>query len=294
MVAAGPSFVKIGQILSSRPDLLPKPYLAALSTLQDAAAPFSSALARAVIEQELGAPVAAVFSNLSPEPVAAASLGQVYRGTLAVTGQDVAVKVQRPGVAATLAMDMALLRRLAAAVDARAPALAALADFVVAQPLAPLVDEFAARLFGELDYIAEGQSAEKFEALYAGEGTRVRVPGVVWSATARRVLTTEWCEGVKLTDAAAMDAAGLNVVDMVRVGIECTLRQLLEVSRGGGVCVCGGGGGGGGGDSGFCVDRSPPHPTHPPHHSTASSTPTPTPATCWPPPTATWWCSTLG
>ena len=254
MVAAGPSFVKIGQILSSRPDLLPKPYLAALSILQDAAAPFSSALARAVIEQELGSPVDQIFATLSPEPVAAASLGQVYRGTLASTGQDVAVKVQRPGVAATLAMDMALLRRLAAAVDARAPALAALADFIVAQPLAPLVDEFAARLFGELDYIAEGQSAEKFEALYAGEGTRVRVPGVVWSATARRVLTTEWCEGVKLTDAAAMDAAGLNVVDMVQVGIECTLRQLLEVSKRGwrrgkrrGL---------------FCVDRSPTPPPH--------------------------------
>ena len=217
---------QVGQILSSRPDLLPPPYLSALATLQDGTAPFSTALARAVVESELGASVDSVYSSFSPQPVASASLGQVYKATLRATGEEVAVKVQRPGVAASLAVDMALLRALAAALDARVPALAALADIVIAQPVAPLVDEFAAALFGELDYVQEGRAAETFASLYAG-APRVRVPGVVWSATRRRVLTLEWIDGVKLTDDAAMARLGLSVVDLVKVGVECTLRQLL-------------------------------------------------------------------
>ena len=96
---------QVGQILSSRPDLLPPPYLSALATLQDGTAPFSTALARAVVESELGASVDSVYSSFSPQPVASASLGQVYKATLRATGEEVAVKVQRPGVAATLARD---------------------------------------------------------------------------------------------------------------------------------------------------------------------------------------------
>lgn len=91
----------------------------------------------------------------------------------------------------------------------------------------PLVDEFARRLFGELDYLQEGESCEKFAKLYA-HVPRVRTPGIHWGATARRVLCMEWIDGVKLTDKAKMDAAGLSILDFVDVGIECTLRQLLE------------------------------------------------------------------
>jgi len=224
----GPSFVKVGQILSTRPDLLPPAYLAALSELQDDIPPFATPLALALIEEELGAPAGEVFSQISPLPVAAASLGQVYKARLASTGEAVAIKVQRPGIAASLAMDMLLLRRFAGAVDAGAPALlgAIAPTAVLAQALVPLVDEFAARLFGEVDYIAEGHASERFGALYA-DVPRVRVPGVIWAHTTRRVLTLEWIEGVKLTDAAAMGAAGLNVVDFVNVGVACTLRQLL-------------------------------------------------------------------
>lgn len=99
----------------------------------------------------------------------------------------------------------------------------------VTQDLVPLVDEFAQRLFGELDYLAEGRSCEKFTELY-GSVPRVRTPKVYWNFTSRRVLTMEWIDGVKLTDKAAMNAAGLEVVDFVDVGIECTLRQVTATS----------------------------------------------------------------
>lgn len=215
----GPSFVKIGQALSSRPDLLPQTYLEALAELQDRLEPFPSAIAFTVIEDELERPLTEVYSEITPEPVAAASLGQVYKATLAATGETVAVKVQRPGIGESIAIDMLLLRRLMALVDSSVD--------VLSQPLVPLVDEFAARLFGELDYVQEGQNCERFTELYR-DVPRVRTPGIRWEYTSRRVLTMEWIDGVKLTNKPAMDAAGLSITDFVDVGIECTLRQLLE------------------------------------------------------------------
>lgn len=215
----GPSFVKVGQALSSRPDLLPKPYLEVLSDLQDRLQPFPTDQAMAVIEEELQASIGDVFSQLSAQPVAAASLGQVYKGILRSTGESVAVKVQRPGIGDHIAVDMLLLRRLMAVIDKN--------QTIISQPLVPLVDEFAMRLFGELDYIQEGHSCEKFAKLYA-HVPRIRTPGIHWSATASKVLCMEWIDGVKLTDKPKMDAAGLDIIDFVDIGIECTLRQLLE------------------------------------------------------------------
>jgi len=214
----GPAFVKLGQALSSRPDLLPREYLEELSALQDQLPSFPNPVARALLEEELRRPVGDVFSELGAQPVAAASLGQVYQGRLRSTGERVAVKVQRPGIAAQIVLDMHLIRELLLLVDQVSP---------LEQKLVPLLDEFAQRLFGELDYRAEGESAEKFEELY-GHMPKVRVPGIYWEATARRVLTMEWVDGVKMTDEAAMAEAGLEVVKFVDVGIECTLRQLLE------------------------------------------------------------------
>eukprot|EP00887_Chlorella_sp_A99_P005015 scaffold4.g5015.t1 len=246
---------------------------AASGRLADRLPSFPSTIAFALIEEELGRPLGEVYSYISPEPVAAASLGQVYKARLRSTGEEVAVKVQRPGIGESIAMDMVLLRRLMVVVDANLPRYTPLS-----QPLVPLVDEFAARLFGELDYEAEGRNAggfrpvgqpraflrcrcpalsltsappgrvrlpvrctpppppsppppprtpERFAKLYA-HVPRVRVPGIKWEATARRVLTMDWIDGVKLTDQAGMAARGLDIVDFVDVGIECTLRQLLE------------------------------------------------------------------
>ncbi|PSC69892.1 putative aarF domain-containing kinase chloroplastic [Micractinium conductrix] len=215
----GPSFVKTGQALSARPDLLPKAYLDSLSELQDRLPSFPSSIAFEVMQEELGRPIDEVYSEITPEPVAAASLGQVYKARLRSTGEQVAVKVQRPGIGENIAIDMVLLRRLVAVIDDNIPQ--------VSQPLVPLVDEFAARLFAELDYVQEGKSAEKFAKLYS-HVPRVRVPTIKWEATSRRVITMEWIDGIKLTDEKAMTAAGLDIVDFVTVGIECTLRQLLE------------------------------------------------------------------
>ncbi|KAJ9512695.1 hypothetical protein QJQ45_018800 [Haematococcus lacustris] len=222
LASLGPSFVKIGQALSSRPDLLPKTYLEALSDLQDRLPPFPTEIARAVIEEELGRPLPDMFISFTNQPVAAASLGQVYKAVLASTGEEVAVKVQRPGIGESIAVDMLLLRRLMRVLDG-----GVMAALGITQPLVPLVDEFAARLFTELDYVKEGHSCERFQALY-GSMPRVRTPAIKWDTTSRRVLTMEWIEGVKLTNQAAMAEAGLSVVDFVDVGIECTLRQLLE------------------------------------------------------------------
>ncbi|KAG1659167.1 hypothetical protein FOA52_007548 [Chlamydomonas sp. UWO 241] len=217
----GPSFVKIGQALSARPDLLPLDYLEVLSGLQDRLPSFPNEIAFALIEEELGRPVKEMFSEISAKPVAAASLGQVYKGRLH-TGEWVAIKVQRPNIGDSIAVDMLLLRRLMKIVDTSvSPALK------ITQTLVPLVDEFAGRLFAELDYIAEGKNCEKFSQLYS-DVARVRTPGIFWPYSSRRVLTMEWIEGIKLTNKAEMDAAGLSVVDFVNVGIECTLRQLLD------------------------------------------------------------------
>lgn len=121
-----------------------------------------------MIESELGAKLESVYSEITPVPVAAASLGQVYQATLAATGERVAVKVQRPGIGVMIALDMLLLRRVIAWVDARQ---------LLSQRLAPLLDDFTARLFGELDYVAEGRNAERFQELY-GAIPRVRVPSI--------------------------------------------------------------------------------------------------------------------
>lgn len=215
----GPSFIKVGQALSARPDLLPKPYLNALSQLQDRLPSFPTPVARALIEEELGKPVEDIFSEISEHPVAAASLGQVFRAVLRSTGEEVAVKVQRPGISEGIAIDMVLLRKLMTSVDNNIS--------VISQPLVPFVDEFAGRLFAELDYEQEGKNAERFAKLYS-HVPRVRVPEIKWEATSRRVLTMEWIDGVKLTNQEAMASAGLDVVDFVTVGVECTLRQLLE------------------------------------------------------------------
>lgn len=143
--------------------LSPQVYLEALSELQDRLPSFPNEIAWSVMEEELGQPVSEVYEQLSEAPVAAASLGQVYKGVLRETGDVVAVKVQRPGIGESIAVDMLLLRRLMGAVDRNLPQ--------VSQPLVPLVDEFAARLFAELDYVAEGRNAEKFQVCARAQGS---------------------------------------------------------------------------------------------------------------------------
>jgi predicted unusual protein kinase regulating ubiquinone biosynthesis (AarF/ABC1/UbiB family) len=214
----GPAFIKIGQALSTRPDLVPAIYLEELSKLQDQLPPFSNEIAFQFITEELGAPPSEIYAEMSDLPIAAASLGQVYKARLK-TGEAVAVKVQRPGLAQSITLDVYILRGMAAWAMRRFPA--------IRSDLVGIMDEFAGRIFEEMDYTQEGENAERFDSLY-GYMPEIYVPEIYWDYTARRVLTMEWIEGTKLTQLEAIAAQGINATALVEVGVQCSLRQLLE------------------------------------------------------------------
>ncbi|NJM46272.1 MAG: AarF/ABC1/UbiB kinase family protein [Alkalinema sp. RU_4_3] len=214
----GPASIKIGQALSTRPDIVPPLLLEELTKLQDQIPPFDNAIAYRFIEEELGARPEELFEELSEKPIAAASLGQVYKGKLK-TGETVAVKVQRPGLTQTITQDLYILRGLAQWVMKRFP--------MVRSDLVGILDEFATRIFEEMDYNHEGRNAERFAALY-GYIPEIYVPKIYWDYTGRRVLTMEWIEGTKLTEIEAIEAQGIDATALVEVGVQCSLRQLLE------------------------------------------------------------------
>jgi ubiquinone biosynthesis protein len=187
----GPTFVKFGQLLSTRPDIVPPDIIAELRPLQDDVHPFPFEQAERVIEDDLGNTLARLFVEFDSKPVAAASIGQVYRATLP-NGKEVAVKVQRPGAPRQIEADLALLYQAARLVKERIHAL----DFIDAHSL---VDEFARQLRHELDYRLEARNAEAFYRDFAGD-PHVHVPKVFWSYTRARVLTLEWLEGTHVRD----------------------------------------------------------------------------------------------
>ncbi len=187
----GPTFVKFGQLLSTRPDVVPPDIIAELRALQDDVRPFPFEQAERVIEEDLGNSLERLFLDFDPVPVAAASIGQVHRATLP-HGRQVAVKVQRPGAPRQIEADLALLYQAARLVRERVRAL----DFVDARQL---VDEFARQIRQELDYRLEARNAQTFYRQFAGD-QRVRVPKVYWQYTRARVLTLEWLDGTQLAD----------------------------------------------------------------------------------------------
>ena len=215
----GPTFIKVGQALSTRPDLVRKDFLDELIKLQDQLPPFDNTLAFSIIEAELGQPVTELFSEISSNPVAAASLGQVYRAFLH-TGEEVAVKVQRPNLLPTLTLDLYLMRWAAGWLSPWLP-------LNLGHDLTLIVDEFGIKLFEEVDYINEGRNAEKFAHNFRDDPT-VKVPLIYWRYSSVRVLTLEWIHGLKLTDTASIRAAGLNTDQIIQVGVISGLRQLLE------------------------------------------------------------------
>jgi predicted unusual protein kinase regulating ubiquinone biosynthesis (AarF/ABC1/UbiB family) len=214
----GPAFIKIGQAVSTRPDLVPAAYLEELAMLQDQIPPFDNAIAFQYIEEALGAPPEDLFVEMSESPVAAASLGQVYKARLK-TGESVAVKVQRPGLAEKITLDVYILRGIAAWAMRRFPG--------IRSDLVAILDEFAERIFEEMDYTQEGRNAERFDQLYSYM-PEIYVPEIYWDYTARRVLTMEWIEGTKLTQVEAITAQGIDATALIEVGVQCSLRQLLE------------------------------------------------------------------
>lgn len=196
----GPTFIKLGQIASTRADLLPPEYVRELATLQDAAPPVPIAAVLAVIRDELGMDASEAFSRFDDLPLASASIGQAHAAE--VDGVEVVVKVRRPGVVESVLLDLEVLRELAA-VASRASALAREHD------VAGLVEEFSATLRAELDYVQEARNAERFAEQLAG-APDVHVPRVLWDRTTSRVLTLERVRGLKVNDVAALDAAGID------------------------------------------------------------------------------------
>jgi predicted unusual protein kinase regulating ubiquinone biosynthesis (AarF/ABC1/UbiB family) len=214
----GPAYIKIGQALSTRPDLVPPQFLEELAQLQDNIPAFSNEIAYQFIEEELGDRPKAIYAEISDLPIAAASLGQVYKGKL-WSGETVAIKVQRPGLADSIALDLHVVRTLC---------IWAQANFKqIRSNLVSIVDEFAERIFEEMDYENEGRNAERFAELY-GSMQDIYVPSIYWQYTGRRVLTMEWITGTKLTNLEAVAAQGLNATYLVEIGVQCSLRQLLE------------------------------------------------------------------
>jgi ubiquinone biosynthesis protein len=203
----GPTFIKLGQLLATRADLLAPEYRRELASLQDAAPPASLELIREIVEQELTDGVAGSFAEFEEVPLAAGSVGQAHAAVLH-NGARVVVKVRKPGVEKVIGLDLEILVNLAARASRRWPAAEAF-DVI------GLAHEFAGELRGQLDYIREACNAARFAANFAGN-EEVRVPGVIWELTSSRVITLERLEGVKITDRAALDAAGVDAAELAR------------------------------------------------------------------------------
>jgi predicted unusual protein kinase regulating ubiquinone biosynthesis (AarF/ABC1/UbiB family) len=214
----GPAYIKIGQALSTRPDLVPPSYLEELTKLQDQLPPFPNEIAFQFIEEELGDRPEVIYAEITANPIAAASLGQVYKAKLR-SGETVAVKVQRPGLAQLITLDLYIIRGLAIAICRWVKG--------IRSDLVGIMDEFGGRIFEEMDYTQEGRNAERFAQLY-GHVSEIYVPRIYWQYTNRRVLTMEWINGVKLTQALEATAQGIDTAYMVEVGVQCSLLQLLE------------------------------------------------------------------
>ncbi|CAN0898765.1 Protein ACTIVITY OF BC1 COMPLEX KINASE 3, chloroplastic [Linum grandiflorum] len=209
----GPTFVKLGQGLSTRPDICPPEFLEELAELQDDLPTFPDDEAFACIETELGVSLNFIYSAISPSPIAAASLGQVYKAQLKSSGQIVAVKVQRPGIEEVIGLDFYLVRGLGGLIN----------KYVDSSPVMLLL----LLMNSPAEFIRSSITFRRFKKLYV-EKEDILVPDIFWDYTSGKVLTMEWVDGVKLSQHEAIESQGLKVLDLVNTGIQCSLRQLLE------------------------------------------------------------------
>ncbi|HEY6246852.1 MAG TPA: AarF/ABC1/UbiB kinase family protein [Pyrinomonadaceae bacterium] len=220
LINLGPTFIKIGQALGTRADLLPLPYVKELALLQDQVPAYSTAEAFARIESELGRPVHEAYTEIDSEPIASASLGQVYRARLS-SGEEVAVKVQRPALAETISIDVAILYRLVKLTNRFMPKANENADWE------GMLHEFYSTIFEELDYVKEGRNADRFRYNFR-TWRPIRVPKVFWSHTTARVLTLEFIHGTKVVDIEGLRARRISAVKVNRLLVRTYLKQLLE------------------------------------------------------------------
>ena len=219
LINLGPTFIKIGQSLGTRADLLPLSFVKALGELQDSVPSFPNSIAFARIEKELGRKISEVYAEFELEPIAAASLGQVYRARLH-TGEEVAVKVQRPNLEGTIKGDIILLQKIVKFAE-RFPSLSENADW------AGMLREFDVTVHEEMDYAAEGKNAERFAESFK-DWDNIHVPKIYWMATSQKVLTMEFIRGDKVVDLEELKAKDLSPEKINRLLIKTYLKQLLE------------------------------------------------------------------
>jgi predicted unusual protein kinase regulating ubiquinone biosynthesis (AarF/ABC1/UbiB family) len=220
LIDLGPTFIKIGQALGTRADLLPLEYVTELAKLQDQVPAFSTAEAFSIVEAELGRSIHECYVEIDSEPIAAASLGQVYRARLA-TGEEVAVKVQRPNLEATIAFDVAILFRLVKLTNRFFPRANENADWE------GMLREFHTTIFEEMNYVKEGRNADRFRYNFR-TWRAIRVPKVFWTHTSTRVLTLDFIRGTKVVDIEGLRAHRISPVKVNRLLIRAYLKQLLE------------------------------------------------------------------
>lgn len=215
----GPTFVKLGQILSLRPDLVPPDIARELRKLQDEAPPFPFSQVKTQVESGLGRPLSSFFQEFEEEPLAAASLAQVHWARTR-KGDLVAVKVQRPGIRKVIEADLSILFELASLAERHLP------DGELYDPVG-VVEEFARTIREELDFTREGRHMEIFKHNFAGDET-IYVPKVYWEHTTSRVLTMEHIDGIKISELDKIEAARLDRRAIARNGAQATLKQVFE------------------------------------------------------------------
>jgi len=223
-IQLGGVLIKVGQFLSARLDVLPEEVTSELAGLQDEVPPEDFAAIRRLAEAELGQPLAAIFAEFEATPLAAASLGQAHRARLKPTAPpsltEVVVKVQRPNIEALIATDLAALRTVGSWLQ-RYPPIRRRAD------VPALLAEFTRSLYEEIDYLAEGRNAETFAEHFQGRD-EICIPRVIWSHTTKRVLTLEDVSAIKITDYAAITAAGIDRAEVARRLFDVYLKQIFE------------------------------------------------------------------
>jgi predicted unusual protein kinase regulating ubiquinone biosynthesis (AarF/ABC1/UbiB family) len=216
----GPTFIKVGQFFSTRADLFPSEYVEELSKLQDQVPAFGYEQVATIVQQELGKPIEQIYSYFDPTPLAAASLGQVHRAKLK-SGEEVVVKVQRPGLVQLFTIDLEIGRGIAEFFQHHTPWGGAGRDWI------GIYEECRRTLWEEVDYLNEGRNADTFRRNFR-DMPQIAVPKVYWRYTSPRLLTLEYLPGIKISDYEALSAAGLDRKALARLGAEAYLRQLLK------------------------------------------------------------------
>jgi len=218
LVELGPAFVKAGQALSTRPDIIPGILLEELSELQDQLPGFDGDKAMELIEEDLGNKIDEIFLEIDKEPISAASLGQVHKAKLK-NEEIVAIKVQRPGLREQITLDLYIVRNIAYWLKNNIG--------LIRSDLVALIDELGKRVFEEMDYLNEAANAEKFREMHK-HNKMIAVPKIYKEITSRRVLAMEWIDGTKLTNLEDVKKLGINPDEMIDIGVQCSLEQLLE------------------------------------------------------------------